>query len=459
MSLSSSPESLASPTLPVTPPALAAAHELEVITSEDAVEDSPVCVGQRVRFEADCVLIPDPSPVSRLPRLVTKSYAVPLWRKRNQGQEPSSVSDSEAEVRDDEHVVFKVSVPSIAIRARSPSRSDCIHQPLVPCLVHHYHHFTSDPSTSPSSFAQTPRRPLRAASVPSSSRPIPSAQTVTVPLRPCCPDCVHSTEACLTQGVHWQEKFTRGALRLRRRASSLDARSDFSAHHRLYDTLPGFDSVIGTLAVDEVDKIGKRTGSRLPAIPVVGTHSEGAADGGLLPSLSRNASTSRLLDSARRPSAQSVFHSKVTSTDVERPFFDLPEFAPVAEDLASSLTTPDHGGSRARSVKALGMSAVPPVPQQEAPSKETYFPALEPVRTLTGSPERSPPSPSRPMAASHWSRQSFDDVYNGPPGSQRRPSASQRRPHLHLPAPVSFLKVGAEILKGVTMSAGTPLSV
>jgi len=112
MSLSSSPESLASP---VTPPALAAAHELEVIAAENAVEDSPVCVGQRVRFEADCVLIPDPSPVSRMPRLVTKSYAVPLWRKRNQSQEPFSLSDSETETRDDGHVVLKVSVPRCAL--------------------------------------------------------------------------------------------------------------------------------------------------------------------------------------------------------------------------------------------------------------------------------------------------------------------------------------------------------
>ena len=110
MSLSSSPESISSPVLPATPPALAAAQELEVVTAEDSPEDSPFCGTQRVRFDADCVLIPDPSPVSRLPRLVTKSYAVPLWRKRNASQE-NSLSESEADARDDEHVVLKVSVP------------------------------------------------------------------------------------------------------------------------------------------------------------------------------------------------------------------------------------------------------------------------------------------------------------------------------------------------------------
>lgn len=103
----SSPDS--SP-LPATPPAFAATQELEVVTAEYAPEDSPLTRAQRVRFDADCVLIPDPSPVSRLPWLVTKSYAVPLWRKRSMGQE-YSLSESEADARDDEHVVLKVSVP------------------------------------------------------------------------------------------------------------------------------------------------------------------------------------------------------------------------------------------------------------------------------------------------------------------------------------------------------------
>ncbi|KAH9836649.1 uncharacterized protein C8Q71DRAFT_52815 [Rhodofomes roseus] len=452
MSLSS-PESLASP---ATPPALAAAHEVSVIASESAIEDSPVCVGQRVRFEADCILIPDPSPVSRMPRLVTKSYAVPLWRKRNQSQEPSAISDSETDVRDDEHVVFKVSVPSIAIRTRSPSRSEFVHRPLVPCLVHHHHH-PSYPSDSPSTSVYTPRRPFRAASVPSSPRPIPSAQIVTIPLRPCCPDCVHSMDACLRQGAHWQEKFTRGALHLQRRASSSDARSDFSAHRRLYDTLPGFDSVVGSLAVDEVDKIGKERGARrLPAVPLAEMNVEEGVDGGLLPSLSRNASTSRLPDTIGRRPAKAPFHAKATS-DSERPFFELPDFSPVDEKFASSLVAP---GLRGRSVEALGSPALTSVHERQEPSIYARFRTDGPIaRGLSSSPEPLPQSIPEPIQTSLSPQPPYDEVYRGPSRSQRRPSQTQRRPHLHLPAPSSFLKVGAEMLRGVTMSAGTPLSV
>lgn len=62
----------------------------------------------KVRFDQDCVLIPDPLPTSRLPRLVTKSYSLPLWKRKQ--REPSLVSDTEDDSSED-HVVFKVSVP------------------------------------------------------------------------------------------------------------------------------------------------------------------------------------------------------------------------------------------------------------------------------------------------------------------------------------------------------------
>ena len=51
-------------------------------------------VEQHVRFEEQCVLIPDPAPSSRLPRLVTKSYSLPLWRRK--GSEPPPCADAES---------------------------------------------------------------------------------------------------------------------------------------------------------------------------------------------------------------------------------------------------------------------------------------------------------------------------------------------------------------------------
>jgi hypothetical protein len=56
-----------------------------------------------VRFHDECILIPE----SRLkrPRLLSKSYSLPLWKKKP----PSSTSDSDPD--ESSNVVFKVPVP------------------------------------------------------------------------------------------------------------------------------------------------------------------------------------------------------------------------------------------------------------------------------------------------------------------------------------------------------------
>ncbi|KAJ7649336.1 hypothetical protein DFH06DRAFT_1331711 [Mycena polygramma] len=60
----------------------------------------------RVRFDAECVLIPDLGlgAGSKRPRMVTKSYSLPLWRKP--GHSASEEEDAHA------HVVLKVALPS-----------------------------------------------------------------------------------------------------------------------------------------------------------------------------------------------------------------------------------------------------------------------------------------------------------------------------------------------------------
>ena len=73
--------------------------------SESESDDAPAT--PKVRFEQECVLIPDPVPMSRMPRLVTKSYSLPLWKRK---RDPSVLSESEDDTPED-HVVFKVSVP------------------------------------------------------------------------------------------------------------------------------------------------------------------------------------------------------------------------------------------------------------------------------------------------------------------------------------------------------------
>lgn len=48
-----------------------------------AVESAPV-----VQFDDTCVVIPDPVTQSRMPRLIKKSYSLPLWRKRSHSNPP-----------------------------------------------------------------------------------------------------------------------------------------------------------------------------------------------------------------------------------------------------------------------------------------------------------------------------------------------------------------------------------
>ncbi|KAJ7474105.1 hypothetical protein FB451DRAFT_284429 [Mycena latifolia] len=52
----------------------------------------------RVRFDAECVLIPD-VPFAKRPRMLTKSYSLPLWRKAPRTHE------------EDERAVLKVALP------------------------------------------------------------------------------------------------------------------------------------------------------------------------------------------------------------------------------------------------------------------------------------------------------------------------------------------------------------
>lgn len=56
---------------------------------------STIC---RVRFDTECVLIPEAISPSRMPRLLKKSYSLPLWRKK---PPPVSVPSSSIITTDD----------------------------------------------------------------------------------------------------------------------------------------------------------------------------------------------------------------------------------------------------------------------------------------------------------------------------------------------------------------------
>ncbi|KAJ8591604.1 hypothetical protein M405DRAFT_99993 [Rhizopogon salebrosus TDB-379] len=162
-----------------------------------------------VRFDDQCVLIPELPHRHRLPKMVTKSYSLPLWKRRSSSLGGSPEMDIFAP--EDSHVILRVPIPSFSSKAQSPTRarrSDP--KPLSPCLVQRSPSDSSAfPLTGPGS-PQCPRRPSRRASL-SPSR----SDLVTIPLRPCCTACEAVTEASRLQGDTWTEHFSRSARRWR----------------------------------------------------------------------------------------------------------------------------------------------------------------------------------------------------------------------------------------------------
>lgn len=61
-----------------------------------------------VRFDNECVLIPESVLCSKRPKLITKSYSLPLWKKK-----AAAVSDTELDlkVNEENHIVLRVPVP------------------------------------------------------------------------------------------------------------------------------------------------------------------------------------------------------------------------------------------------------------------------------------------------------------------------------------------------------------
>ncbi|KAF5376878.1 hypothetical protein D9615_007247 [Tricholomella constricta] len=166
-----------------------------------------------VRFDSECILIPE-----RARRKTSKTYTLPLWKKRSSDSEgEATTTSSRATLSPEEtHVVFKVPIPRFITRSpsrgRSTSTSPPTPKPLSPCLVNR------TPSSLPSSAIA---KSVRRTSLPISTSSKPKDDTaLTVPLRACCVDCVPITEESLKEGEEWQEKFTRGARR--RRSASLD---------------------------------------------------------------------------------------------------------------------------------------------------------------------------------------------------------------------------------------------
>jgi len=68
--------------------------------------------GRVVRFDNECVLIPEYTS-QRGPRVVTRSYSLPLWKRRGApASEPDAIHElSSSSPYEETHVVIRVPIP------------------------------------------------------------------------------------------------------------------------------------------------------------------------------------------------------------------------------------------------------------------------------------------------------------------------------------------------------------
>ncbi|KAJ6569072.1 hypothetical protein B0H19DRAFT_1256746 [Mycena capillaripes] len=99
-----------------TPPPSTSSFSASITSTSGTPATTPTMpAAARVRFDAECVLIPDMQGSgggSKRPRMVTKSYSLPLWRKPSSNKEGRGREDDEEEQA---HVVLKVALPRLGI--------------------------------------------------------------------------------------------------------------------------------------------------------------------------------------------------------------------------------------------------------------------------------------------------------------------------------------------------------
>ncbi|KAF8873085.1 hypothetical protein BD779DRAFT_1571188 [Infundibulicybe gibba] len=442
-----------------------------------------ICFASRVvRFDSECVLIPESQRPSRRPRMVTKSYSLPLWKKKPQ----QSISDSELveehsgavppSPSGDKHVVFKVPLPSFARKSsRSPNRgrpqssSPPAPKPLSPCLVHR------SPLTAPTS-------PRHLPTPPHSKEP----GALTVPLRACCPDCVPITEESLKEGSLWQEKFTRGARR--RRSSSLDESMSSSRIPQSRVDVPPVATPASrfSITVDEVDKrrksqeftegdIREHLAASSPLPSPSPRRSPNAS-----PSPSRNVSPSHSLTPSPAnsaspspvpsPNASTSCLGAPAATDGTRPSQLLPPVNTQPTLSASPLPSPSIISAHLRASSSL--------PESKSPSKSKFSPTdpkpASPLHSPTHQRAASTPPPSRSNTVPVFDAPASPKLSkfkpksppiaiptkpSASPSSSSSPKPSSTSPSSPktmrlLPRSASILRAGADVLKGVSSMGG-----
>jgi hypothetical protein len=87
-----------------------------------------------VRFDSECVLIPESVLCYKRPKVFTKSYSLPLWKRK--APLSTGVSDAELGANEENQLVLKVPVPRYVLVAKFYFKADLT---AASCPNHHGH--------------------------------------------------------------------------------------------------------------------------------------------------------------------------------------------------------------------------------------------------------------------------------------------------------------------------------
>ncbi|PPQ69211.1 hypothetical protein CVT26_003651 [Gymnopilus dilepis] len=401
----------------------------------------PDASGRLVRFDKECVLIPELVSKAKLPLVVTKSVALPLWKRRGYPTSDSEVEDPlgsspqlASSPPEESRVVIKVPIPLYVV---NHSRRYFL---LIICVqIQEEVIKIADAGSISVVFAELPLSPVRRAS-DSYSVYHRRKEDATIPLRACCEACERATEASLKEGDKWEEKFTRGARR--RRSASLDNNdinslfrlpsqhnktssfpAEFSALSTAIDSIEDSERYGSTptfaLTVDEVDKrrksidLGKETPPLF--IPVSSSSNVESGTGYPFPSPGSRYSADSKYTRLSRPYDREVSSSSGSSSSA-----------------SDELLLPDILDSRHR----LRSSPI------EEEDEAQLFPLPSPRRSpaSTPSPSNSPrvspvPSPNGSTSCLPSSSKDNMPLKNSSQESLLRASLSRKLPATYLSAP------------------------
>ncbi|KAI0294808.1 hypothetical protein BC826DRAFT_1185638 [Russula brevipes] len=344
-----------------------------------------------VRFDDECVLIPSPQPRSRMPKLLAKPSSFIF--KRKDVASPTSPHDHDA--------------------SRSPAFPR-------PALSRKFSLNEGKPPPAPIQRRSSLPPPSRARHARRAS--LPPSHLVTVPLRPCCPNCFSATESAALQGDNWTESFSRAARR--RRSASVDNHP--CPPHLLADsgatiqwsTVAESTSTTPFLSVLVVDEANRNV--------TPGATDDDVASAGVSDEQGSNAILNGLDHLSVQDSDDDILPPMLSR---HKPWLSpVPSNNPSADDLSpASAAAEDADGLRMCSSPASTSISPPASPLPQTPSSSTF------------------PTPvSSPTISS--------------PTRQREREASPRIPNsFRIPKGASLVRAGSDILKGVRVLGGGPI--